>query len=228
MSTNGYLQLIVYIVVLLALAKPLGTYMARIFEGQPAVLNTVGGPFERLLYRVCGVDPNKEMHWTRYALAMLAFNLLGALAVYGLQRLASISAIQSAELRRGITRLIVQYGRELRHQHQLAGVRRRKHDELPDADGGAHGAEFRVRRDRHRRAAPPDSRLLAPESGHGRQLLGRPDAHHAVHPAAAVSDSCLGLGIAGRRADASRRIRPYLWSSRSSTTRRSSMPRVSR
>jgi K+-transporting ATPase ATPase A chain len=86
MSANGYLQLIVYIVVLLALAKPLGTYMARIFEGQPAVLNTVGGPFERLLYRVCGVDPTKEMHWTQYALAMLAFNLLGALAVYALQR----------------------------------------------------------------------------------------------------------------------------------------------
>ena len=76
-----------YVVVLLALAKPLGTYMARIFEGQPAVLNTVGGPFERLLYRVCGVDPAKEMRWTQYALAMLAFNLLGGLAVYGLQRL---------------------------------------------------------------------------------------------------------------------------------------------
>jgi K+-transporting ATPase ATPase A chain len=86
MSTNGYLQLIVYIVVLLALAKPLGTYMARIFEGQPAVLNILGGPFERRLYRVCGVDSTKEMHWTQYALAMLAFNLLGALAIYALQR----------------------------------------------------------------------------------------------------------------------------------------------
>ena len=87
MTANGYLQLVVYVVVLLALAKPLGTYMARIFEGQPAVLNTTGGPLERLLYRACGVDPTKEMHWTQYALAMLAFNLLGALAVYGLQRL---------------------------------------------------------------------------------------------------------------------------------------------
>ena len=87
MTANGYLQLVLYVVVLLALAKPLGSYMARIFEGQPAVLNTVGGPFERLLYRVCGVDPAKEMRWTQYALAMLAFNLLGALAVYGLQRL---------------------------------------------------------------------------------------------------------------------------------------------
>ncbi len=87
MTANGYLQLVLYVVVLLALAKPLGSYMARIFEGQPAVLNTVGGPLERLLYRLCGVDPAKEMRWTQYALAMLAFNLLGALAVYGLQRL---------------------------------------------------------------------------------------------------------------------------------------------
>lgn len=87
MTANGYLQLVLYVVVLLALAKPLGSYMARIFEGQPAVLNTVGGPIERLLYRVCGVDPSKEMRWMQYALAMLAFNLLGALAVYGLQRL---------------------------------------------------------------------------------------------------------------------------------------------
>jgi K+-transporting ATPase ATPase A chain len=86
MSANGYLQLIVYIAVLLALAKPLGTYMARIYEGQPAVLNTLGGPLESFLYRFCGIDPSKEMRWTQYALAMLALNLLGGLAVYALQR----------------------------------------------------------------------------------------------------------------------------------------------
>ncbi|HYL19473.1 MAG TPA: potassium-transporting ATPase subunit KdpA, partial [Burkholderiales bacterium] len=87
MSANGYLQLIIYLAVLLALAKPLGTYMAHIYEGQPAILNRVGAPFERLLYRVSGVDPTKEMRWTQYALAMLAFNLVGGLVVYALQRL---------------------------------------------------------------------------------------------------------------------------------------------
>ena len=153
-----------YIVVLLALAKPLGTYMARIFEGQPAVLNTVGGPFERLLYRVCGVDPAKEMRWTQYALAMLAFNLLGALAVYGLQRLQAYLPLNPQSFSAVIARLVVQHGRQLRHQHQLAGLWRREHDELSHADGGAHGAELRVCRDRHRRAAAVDSRLRAPES----------------------------------------------------------------
>src|SRR5690349_7792380 len=60
MTENGYFQLVLYLAVLLALVKPLGTYMARILEGQPAVLNTLCGPFERLLYRVCGVDASKE------------------------------------------------------------------------------------------------------------------------------------------------------------------------
>ncbi len=87
MSANGILQLILYLAVLLALVKPLGAYMARIYEGRPAGLNRIGARFEGLLYRLCGVDPAKDMRWTEYALAMLLFNLLGAVAVYGLQRL---------------------------------------------------------------------------------------------------------------------------------------------
>jgi len=86
MTANGTLQLVVYVVVLLALAKPLGTYMARIYEGEPALLNRIGAPFERLLYRVCGVNPQHEMRWTEYAVAAMAFNILGLLAVYALQR----------------------------------------------------------------------------------------------------------------------------------------------
>ena len=87
MSANGILQIILYLAVLLALVKPLGAYMARIYEGRPAGLNRIGARFEDLLYRLCGVDPAKDMRWTEYALAMLLFNLLGAVAVYGLQRL---------------------------------------------------------------------------------------------------------------------------------------------
>ena len=71
MTANALLQLAFYVVVLIALAKPLGTYMARIYEGQPAFLNRIGAPFERLIYRVCGVDETADMRWTQYALAML-------------------------------------------------------------------------------------------------------------------------------------------------------------
>ncbi len=87
MTTNGWLQLALYVVVLLALAKPLGTYMARVYEGQPAFLNRLGAPLERVLYRACGIDPQREMHWIEYALAALAFNIFGLVVVYALQRL---------------------------------------------------------------------------------------------------------------------------------------------
>ena len=96
MTANGYLQLAFYVVVLIALAKPLGAYMARVYEGQPAVLNRLGAPVERLLYRLCGVDPEREMRWTEYAVAVLVFNLLGLLVVYALQRLQALAAAQSA------------------------------------------------------------------------------------------------------------------------------------
>jgi K+-transporting ATPase ATPase A chain len=86
------------VAVLIALAKPLGSYMARILEGQPAWLNTAGAPLERLIYRVCAVDPSREMRWTRYAFAMLAFNLLGGLAVYGLQRMQAWLPLNPQEL----------------------------------------------------------------------------------------------------------------------------------
>jgi len=86
MTANGYLQLVFYVVVLIGLAKPLGAYMARVYEGQPALLNTLGAPIERVLYRVCGIDPTREMRWTEYAVAAMAFNILGLLVVYALQR----------------------------------------------------------------------------------------------------------------------------------------------
>jgi len=98
MTANGYLQLALYIAVLLALAKPLGAYMADIYEGKPALLNRWGAPLERLIYRLCGVDPAVEMHWTRYALAVLWFSLLGTLAVYALQRLQAVLPLNPANM----------------------------------------------------------------------------------------------------------------------------------
>ncbi|HSF01614.1 MAG TPA: potassium-transporting ATPase subunit KdpA, partial [Solirubrobacterales bacterium] len=87
MTAQGLLQLAVYLVVLLALATPLGVYIARVFDGPATPLDRVLGPIERAIYRVCGVRPQEQMGWKRYALAMLVFQVLGLLAVYGLQRL---------------------------------------------------------------------------------------------------------------------------------------------
>jgi len=90
MTANGYMQLAFYLVVLIGLAKPLGLYMARVYQGEPAFLNRAGAPLERFLYRIAGVDPAREMRWTQYAIAMLLFNFLGFLGVYALQRLQGV------------------------------------------------------------------------------------------------------------------------------------------
>jgi potassium-transporting ATPase potassium-binding subunit len=82
-----WLEVAFYLVVLLLAAKPLGTYMARILEGERTWASRLLGPLERACYRVAGVNPTEEMTWRRYAGAMLAFNVLGLLAVYAIQRL---------------------------------------------------------------------------------------------------------------------------------------------
>jgi K+-transporting ATPase ATPase A chain len=66
MTTNGWLQLGLYMVVLLGLAKPLGTFMAKIYAGEPTWLGRLLGPVERLCYRVMRVDPDDEMDWKQY------------------------------------------------------------------------------------------------------------------------------------------------------------------
>jgi len=98
MTANGVLQLVFYLVVLLVLAKPLGAYMARVYEGRPIVLGRALGWLERLIYRMSGVSPKAEMGWKTYALTMLIFNLAGLLAVYALQRLQGVLPLNPAGL----------------------------------------------------------------------------------------------------------------------------------
>ena len=71
----------------IACAKPLGQYIANVMEGRATFASRIGGPLERLIYRVCGTDPSQEMTWACYAISLLVFNLLGALVIYALQRL---------------------------------------------------------------------------------------------------------------------------------------------
>jgi potassium-transporting ATPase potassium-binding subunit len=98
MTANGILQLAFYLIVLLALAKPLGAYMARVYEGRPIVLERALGWLERLIYKASGVAPEAEMGWKTYALTMLLFNLAGVLAVYALQRLQGVLPLNPAGL----------------------------------------------------------------------------------------------------------------------------------
>jgi len=86
MTTHAWLLLGLFLLVLLLAAKPLGSYIANVMEGRSLALR-LGGPIESVLYRLGGVRKDEDMGWKQYALAILLFNLLGALAVYALQRL---------------------------------------------------------------------------------------------------------------------------------------------
>ncbi len=86
MTAQGFIQISLYVAVLLVLAKPLGAYMARVYQGQSVLLNRWFAGVEKLLYRISGIEPEQEMRWTQYATALVVFNGLGLLVVYGLQR----------------------------------------------------------------------------------------------------------------------------------------------
>ena len=90
MNMYSLIQIVLFMVVLLALAKPLGSFMAKVYQGESTFLDRVLGPIERFIYRVSGIDPKEEMDWKVYAIAMLAFNVLGLPFVYVLQRLQGV------------------------------------------------------------------------------------------------------------------------------------------
>src|SRR5436190_159665 len=90
MSINGWLQISLYFLVILAVTKPLGIYMFRVFEGEPQPLPRFFGPIERGLYRLCGVDPREQQTWTQYTLALLLFSAITLLVTYAIERLQQI------------------------------------------------------------------------------------------------------------------------------------------
>ncbi|HLH21627.1 MAG TPA: potassium-transporting ATPase subunit KdpA [Chloroflexota bacterium] len=86
MTTTGILEIVLFLGVLLALTKPLGAYMARVYQGERTFLAPLLGPVERLCYRVCGVNAAAEQGWKSYTAAMLLFNLAALLLLFLLQR----------------------------------------------------------------------------------------------------------------------------------------------
>jgi len=90
MTANGLLQIGIYLVVLIGFAKPLGGFMARVYDGGRTILDRPLRPLEHLIYRLCGVRADQGMTWRTYAVAMLWFNFLGLVVVYALQRLQGL------------------------------------------------------------------------------------------------------------------------------------------
>ncbi|HEY1465064.1 MAG TPA: potassium-transporting ATPase subunit KdpA [Terriglobales bacterium] len=86
MTTNGWLQILVFITIIFAITKPLGIFMAKVFEREKTFLDPVFRPMERLIYRLTGVDENHEMRWTEYAIAMLIYSGVTMFALYVIER----------------------------------------------------------------------------------------------------------------------------------------------
>jgi len=87
MTINGWLQILFFLVLVFLVTKPMGVFMARVFNREKTFMDPVLRPIERLLYRVTGVDENHEMRWTEYAIAMLLFSVVSMIVLYLMQRL---------------------------------------------------------------------------------------------------------------------------------------------
>src|SRR5690349_22296788 len=86
MTTNGWLQILLFFAVILAITKPMGVFMAHVFNREKTFLDPVLRPVERVIYKLTRVDENREMHWTEYAVTMLLFSGVSMLLLYVLQR----------------------------------------------------------------------------------------------------------------------------------------------
>ena len=90
MTTNGWIQIALYCVIVIALTRPFGGYMTRVFAGERTALSPALRPVERAIYWLCGVDEKAEQHWLTYAVAMLLFSVMGFVTLYALQRLQGV------------------------------------------------------------------------------------------------------------------------------------------
>jgi K+-transporting ATPase ATPase A chain len=98
MTIFGWLQIGLYLLILLLLVKPLGAYMAHVYQGERTFLTPVVGPIERLIYRIVGIRADEEMDWKTYALTMLLFGFAGLLLLYAIQRLQSVLPLNPQNL----------------------------------------------------------------------------------------------------------------------------------
>ncbi len=90
MTFNGLLQIVVFAAVIIALTKPLGAYMTKVFAGERTFMSPILGPIERGFYRLSGVRPDQDQHWMVYAISMILFNAAGFLLLYALMRFQDI------------------------------------------------------------------------------------------------------------------------------------------
>src|SRR4029453_18000594 len=98
MTLNGWIQIALFCAIVVALAKPFGGFMTRVFAGERTWMTPMLRPVERGFYRLAGVDEQADQHWTAYAISMLLFNLVGFLLLYLLQRTQGLLPLNTQNL----------------------------------------------------------------------------------------------------------------------------------
>src|SRR6267142_1269818 len=152
MSFNLVIQLAAYLLLVTIISVPLGLYMARVFSHERTFLDPVLSPLERLIYKICGINPGVEMGWVGYAASMLAFSLISMIFLYALQRL--------------------QYYLPFNPQN-LAGVLGRADDELPHPNARAHLAQLSFGRGGNCDGGRCHPRIRPPQREDPWKFLGR-------------------------------------------------------
>ena len=198
MTANGWFQICIFFLLILVCAKPLGTYMARVFERQRTFADPVFRPIERLIYRLTGIDENHEMRWTEYALAHAALQPGHDARDLRDRAPAAVPAAESAAPRRlwrptSRSNTAASFTTNTNWQAYVA----RDDDELPHADGHPRLSQLLLRRRRHRARHRVHPRHLTPRIEDARQLLGRYHSRLALGSAAHLLHLRAAAGLAG-------------------------------
>jgi K+-transporting ATPase ATPase A chain len=98
MTTNGWMQIALFALVIFAITRPMGVFMFRVLEEERHPLSRVLGPLERAIYRICGIDPRHEQNWREYTFALLAFSAFGLLITYAIERLQHVLPLNPQHL----------------------------------------------------------------------------------------------------------------------------------
>src|SRR5215510_12148387 len=97
MTLIGWIQIILFCVIIVALVKPLGWYMTRVFNGERTFMSPILRPVEGVIYKVAGVDPAREQHWLTYTMGMLFFHIAGFAFLYALMRFQGVLPFNPAD-----------------------------------------------------------------------------------------------------------------------------------
>ena len=207
MTLIGWAQIALVLACVLAAAVPLGRFIARVAAGERTFLQPVLGPVERGIYAAAGVAPEHGQGWKAYTLSMLAFSAAGFASLYALLRLQGVLPFNPQGFP-GMSPYLafntaVSFVTNTNWQAYCRRVRRL----LPQPDGRVHRAQLPLGSYRHRPRPGAVAGLRGGRAQGPRQFLGRPDARHALRPAAARDCRGLCLRRHGHAADPRRLCR---------------------